>query len=149
ASRSLVMAGGATHRASLRISEQIKQIAAGVWECPVSDISLGEGQVSSDHGVLTLKEIADIAYFRVERLPNTVEPCLEVTERYRPEVETGAFSYSTHAVVVEVDVDTGHVQLLDYSVAEDCGKIVNPMIVDGQITGGVAQGIGTALYEEI
>lgn len=149
ASRSMVMAGGATHRAAVRVSEKVKQIAAELCGCAVGDVVLTEGQAVTPRGSLRLAEVAEVAYLRVDRLPEGVEPCLEYTERYRPAVETGTFSYSTHVAVVEVDVETGHVKLLDYGVAEDCGRIVNPMIVDGQIHGGVAQGIGTALYEEI
>jgi aerobic carbon-monoxide dehydrogenase large subunit len=74
---------------------------------------------------------------------------LEVTATYEPGDSGGVFSYGTHAAVVAVDPDTGKVEILDYAVAEDCGTIINPMIVDGQIQGGIAQGIGTALYEEV
>src|SRR3954453_5694811 len=63
-------------------------------------------------------------------------------------MDTGVFSYASHAVVVAVDPELGHVEILDYVIAEDCGTMVNPMIVEGQTLGGVAQGIGTALYEE-
>src|SRR5699024_11177410 len=66
-----------------------------------------------------------------------------------PNIETGAYTYATQGVVVEVDLETGLVRLLDYAVVEDCGKVVSPLIVDGQIIGGVAQGIGTALLEEL
>lgn len=68
---------------------------------------------------------------------------------YKPKVDTGAFTYASHAAVVAVDPETGAVEILDYVVVEDCGVIVNPMIVEGQTIGGVAQGIGTALYEEM
>jgi len=78
-----------------------------------------------------------------------VDPLLEVTATYEPAIDTGVFSYATHAAVVAVDPLTGLIEVLDYGVAEDCGTVVNPMIVDGQIRGGVIQGIGTALYEEI
>lgn len=149
ASRSMVMAGGATHRAAQGVAEQIKNLAGTLLECSPSDLQLQAGRVVGPIGSLALAEVASIAYLHVERLPSGIAPCLEVTERYRPSVETGCFSYSTHAAVVEVDVDTGYVSLLDYAVAEDCGKVVNPLIVDGQIYGGVAQGIGTALYEEM
>ena len=67
---------------------------------------------------------------------------------YRPKVDTGAFSYASHAAVVAVDTELGHVEILDYVIVEDCGTLVNPMVVDGQMIGGAAQGIGTALYEE-
>jgi carbon-monoxide dehydrogenase large subunit len=85
----------------------------------------------------------------MHELPPGIEPLLEATATYEPEVSTGVFSYATHGVVVAVDPETGLVELLDYAVAEDCGTMVNPMLVEGQIRGGVVQGIGTALYEEI
>src|SRR3546814_6503833 len=81
--------------------------------------------------------------------PRDGSPTLYVNATYSPAIDTGVFCYSTHGVVVAVDPDTGYVEILDYAVVEDCGTIVNPLIVDGQIVGGVAQGIGNALYEEI
>jgi aerobic carbon-monoxide dehydrogenase large subunit len=72
-----------------------------------------------------------------------------VTAGYRPDPDSGTFSYAAHAVTVAVDTETGAVELLDYVIVEDGGKLVNPMVVDGQIYGGTAQGIGTALYEEM
>ena len=73
---------------------------------------------------------------------------LEASVSYRPKVDTGVFSYASHAVVVAVDPELGSVELLDYVICEDCGTMINPMIVEGQTIGGVVQGIGTALYEE-
>jgi len=78
-----------------------------------------------------------------------VEPLLEAVATYEPSISTGVFSYATHGAVVAVDPETGHVELLDFAIAEDCGTMVNPMIVEGQIRGGVVQGIGTAMFEEI
>jgi carbon-monoxide dehydrogenase large subunit len=78
-----------------------------------------------------------------------MEPLLDVTGTYEPTETGGVFAYGTHAVVVAVEPDTGVVEILDYAVSEDCGTMINPMIVDGQVQGGIAQGIGTALYEEI
>jgi carbon-monoxide dehydrogenase large subunit len=98
----------------------------------------------------TLEEIAHAWYSRPERLPLEVDAGgLEVTAAYKPRVDTGAFSYATHACVVAIDTGLGHVEILDYVVVEDCGRMVNPMIVEGQTYGGVAQGIGTALFEEV
>jgi aerobic carbon-monoxide dehydrogenase large subunit len=82
-------------------------------------------------------------------LPPGVDPLLDVMATYEPAIGTGVFSYATHGAVVAVDPETGLIELLDFAVAEDCGTMVNPMIVEGQIRGGVVQGIGTALYEEI
>jgi carbon-monoxide dehydrogenase large subunit len=73
---------------------------------------------------------------------------LDATGTYEPTETGGVFAYGTHAVVVAVEPDTGVVEILDYAVSEDCGTMINPMIVDGQVQGGIAQGIGTALYEE-
>lgn len=148
ASRSMVMAGGATYRACEQLAAKVVAIAAHLLGCPADELALVDGAVRGPAGEVSLAEVADAAYLHMERLPREIDPCLEVTDRYRPSVETGTFASSTHAAVVEVDLDTGQVALLDYAVAEDCGRVVNPMIVDGQIHGGVAQGIGTALLEE-
>jgi carbon-monoxide dehydrogenase large subunit len=85
----------------------------------------------------------------MDALPEGVEPLLSVTGTYQPGIDTGVFSFAAHAAVVAVDPLNGRIEVLDYGVAEDCGTVVNPMIVEGQIRGGVVQGIGTALYEEI
>ena len=82
--------------------------------------------------------------------PADVDPGgLEATAGYKPARDTGTFSYAAHAALVAVDPEIGDVEILDYVIVEDGGKLVNPMVVDGQIYGGVAQGIGTALYEEM
>ncbi|MET0192617.1 MAG: molybdopterin cofactor-binding domain-containing protein, partial [Hyphomicrobiaceae bacterium] len=89
-------------------------------------------------------------YRRPQDLPADVDPRgLELTAGYKAKRDTGTFSYAAHAAVVAVSPDTGEVEILDYVVVEDGGVLVNPMIVDGQIWGGAAQGIGTALYEEM
>jgi aerobic carbon-monoxide dehydrogenase large subunit len=100
-------------------------------------------------GSVTIAEIAKVAHLRMDGLPPGVDPLLDATATYEPAIGTGVFSYATHGAVVAVDPETGFVELLDFAVAEDCGTMVNPMIVEGQIRGGVVQGIGTALYEEI
>jgi carbon-monoxide dehydrogenase large subunit len=98
---------------------------------------------------VALREIAEAWYMRPERLPPDVDVGgLEATVGFRPKVDTGAFSYGSHAAVVAVDTESGAVEILDYVIVEDCGTMVNPMVVDAQMRGGVAQGIGTAMYEE-
>ena len=117
---------------------------------PESDLIYADGAVivaSDSSQQLSLKEIARIANLRSDRLPDEMDPGLEVTRRYRAP-DPGSFSNSLHAAIVEVDVHTGAVAILRYIVIEDCGTLVNPLIVDGQIIGGVAQGIGQALLEE-
>ena len=87
------------------------------------------------------------AYAGLRRLPKDVEPGLEVTRFYDPFF--GTASSATHVAVVEIDTETYEVTIKRYIVVEDCGRIINPLIVDGQVRGGVAQGIGAALYEEV
>jgi carbon-monoxide dehydrogenase large subunit len=99
---------------------------------------------------VALGDIARVWYLRPQDLPAHVNPGgLEVTAGYKPIRDSGTFSYGAHAALVAVDPEIGDVEILDYVVVEDGGRLVNPMIVDGQIYGGVAQGIGTALYEEM
>jgi carbon-monoxide dehydrogenase large subunit len=97
-----------------------------------------------------LAEIARAWYLRPQDLPGDVDPGgLEATIGYKPARDSGTFSYATHAALVAVDPEIGDVEILGYVIVEDGGKLVNPMIVDGQIYGGFAQGVGTALYEEM
>lgn len=149
ASRSMVMAGGAVAHACRGIKAKMERIAAHLLSCEVSDLRFADGAVTGPTGSVDFAEIGRIAHLRQEALPPGVTPLLDFTTTYEPAVDTGVFTYATQAVVVAVDTDTGKVELLDYACVEDCGTVVNPMIVDGQIVGGIAQGIGTALYEEI
>jgi carbon-monoxide dehydrogenase large subunit len=149
ASRSMVMSGGAVAKACRALKAKMAAIAAHVLQCEPQEVEFFESTVRGPKGTLTFADIGRIGYLRQEALPPGVEPLLEVTATYAPKVDTGVFTYATQAAVVAVDPDTGHVEILDYAVVEDCGTVVNPLIVDGQIAGGIAQGIGTALYEEI
>ncbi|MGZ0247244.1 MAG: molybdopterin cofactor-binding domain-containing protein, partial [Alphaproteobacteria bacterium] len=118
-------------------------------QCDTADAVLRDGRVFGGDASVTVAEIARTAHIRQDLLPDDADPTLEETAVYEPEVTSGVFSYSTHAAVVLVDPETGEVEIENYAIAEDCGTVVNPMIVDGQIYGGVAQGLGTALFEEI
>ena len=149
ASRSMVMAGGAVAKACRGLRAKMELIAAHVLKCEISGLTFSDSAISGPNGSIGFEEVGRLAHLRQEALPPGVEPLLEFTATYEPAVDTGVFTYSTQAAVVAVDPDTGKVELLDYAVVEDCGTVVNPMIVDGQIIGGIAQGIGTALYEEI
>jgi carbon-monoxide dehydrogenase large subunit len=148
----MVMSGGAVATACEVIGTRVKAIAAKLLEVSAADIHLEAGQArvaGTDRG-LSLGEIAHVWYRRPQLLPADVDPAgLEATAGYKAKVDTGTFSYACHAAKVSVDTETGHVEILDYVVVEDGGTLVNPMIVDGQIYGGAAQGIGTALYEEM
>ncbi len=149
ASRSMTMAGGAVSRACAELAEKLKRIGAHLLQAPLDQISLGDGAVWFGDQSVGFAEICTAAYLHPERLPEGEEPALEASVVYEPGRATGAFSYATHASVVAVDPGTGHVEILDYVVCHDCGTMVNPMLVEAQVVGGVAQGLGTALYEEI
>ena len=148
ASRSMVMSGGAVSNVCTLIREKLARIAAHHLQCDLKAVRFIDGAAHGVSGSIPIRELARSAYLRQDLLPDDVDPILDVTATYEPNASTGVFSYATHAVVVAVDPQSGAVELMDYAVVEDCGNVVNPMIVDGQIVGGVAQGIGTALYEE-
>jgi carbon-monoxide dehydrogenase large subunit len=149
-SRAMVMAGGAVATACIEIGERVRRIGASLLQLDSTQVSLRDGRVWGPAGSVTLAEIAHIWYRRPQDLPGDVDPAgLEATSGYKPRRDSGTFSYAAHAVIVAVDPDLGEVEILDYVIVEDGGVLVNPMIVDGQIYGGLAQGIGTALYEEM
>jgi carbon-monoxide dehydrogenase large subunit len=149
ASRSIVMAGGAVAHSSRLLREKIRKVGAHLLQCDAIEVRCADGKVVGKSGAVGIDEIARVAHIRMEALPPGVEPLLSVTSTYQPGIDTGVYSYATHAAVVAVDPATGMIELLDFAVAEDCGTMINPMIVEGQVRGGVVQGIGTALYEEI
>jgi carbon-monoxide dehydrogenase large subunit len=149
ASRSMVMSGGAVAKACRGLRAKMEAIAAHALKCDKSELTFADSVVSGPKGSIGFDEIGRIGHLRQEALPPGVEPLLEYTATYEPAVDTGVFTYATQAAVVAVDPDTGKVDILDYACVEDCGTVINPMIVDGQIIGGIAQGIGTALFEEI
>jgi carbon-monoxide dehydrogenase large subunit len=149
ASRSMVMAGGAVSRTCRALAERIARIGAHLLQCDEADVTVADGEVRGPGGSLRMADIANAWYMRPEQLPDNVDVGgLEATVGYKPKVDTGAFTYASHAAVVAVDLQTGMVEILDYVVVEDCGTLVNPLIVDGQTIGGAVQGIGTALFEE-
>jgi len=149
-SRCMVMSGGAVAAACDQLAERAKGIAAKLLQCNSEDVRLEDGKAVAQKGSLDLEEIARVWYRRPQDLPEDVDPSgLDVTAGYKPERDSGTFSYAAHAALVAVDPMTGEVDILNYVIVEDGGVLVNPMIVDGQIFGGVAQGIGTALYEEM
>jgi carbon-monoxide dehydrogenase large subunit len=149
ASRSIVMAGGAVANASRQLVPRLVAIGAHLMQCAVSTARLENGEVVGPQRSISLRDIAEAWYLRPDRLPPDVDRGgLECSVAFKPKVDTGAFSYASHAVVVAVDPDIGGVEILDYVIVEDCGTVVNPMIVEGQTIGGATQGLGTALYEE-
>ncbi|MPZ55974.1 MAG: molybdopterin-dependent oxidoreductase [Rhizobiales bacterium] len=147
-SRGVVMGGGAVATASQQIAQRAKRIGAWLLQADPAQVTLRDGRVVGAQGSVTLREIARVWYLTPQHLPPDVDNGgLEVTAGYRPDNDAGTFSYASHAAVVAVDPGTGLIEILDYAVCEDGGRLVNPMVVDGQIRGGTAQGIGTCLYE--
>ena len=118
-------------------------------KCTPEEVELKDGRIFAGNRSITFADVGFAWYMRPDLLPDGVDSRgLEATEAYKPAVDSGVFSYATHAAVVAVDPRTGMVEILDYVIVEDCGRRVNPMIVEGQAYGGTAQGIGTALFEE-
>jgi aerobic carbon-monoxide dehydrogenase large subunit len=149
-SRCMVMAGGAVSVACKEIAKRAAKIGAQLLQVDAGAVHLHDGEVVGPRGSITLREIARTWYLKPQHLPADVDMGgMEATIGYRPNPDTGTFSYATHAAIVAVDPEIGDVEILDYVVVEDGGRLVNPMVVDGQILGGLAQGIGTALYEEM
>ena len=149
ASRSMVMAGGAVANACKALLPRITAIGSHLMQSTIGATRYENAEVVGPLRSVALQEIAEAWYMRPERLPPDVDVAgLEATVGFRPKVDTGAFSYASHAAAVAVDTELGDVEILDYVIVEDCGTVVNPMVVEGQARGGVAQGIGTAMYEE-
>ena len=149
-SRCMVMAGGAVAAACKELVPRLARIGAHLLQAPEDQAVVEDGFVRAGGAELPLSEIARTWYRAPQNLPADVSGAgLEAVAGYRAKRDTGTFSYAAHAVVVEVDLEFGDVRLFDYAICEDGGVLVNPMIVDGQVIGGVAQGIGTALYEEM
>ena len=150
ASRSTVNAGTAIHEATRRLKAKVFELAGHLLEANPDDLTTRGGRVfveeRPDHG-LSLAELAGAAVPGwASRMPEGMEPNLEASYYYVPQTVTWA--HAAHVAVVEVDAGTGEVNLLDYAVAHDSGPAINPLFVEGQVRGGVAQGIGGALYEE-
>jgi aerobic carbon-monoxide dehydrogenase large subunit len=150
ASRSAVTAGMAVHAAAEKVRRKVAGIAASMLEVDPADVVIDDGVVfpaGAPDQSLTLSEISAAASPGPRsRLPEGMEPGLNESAHYVPPTVT--FATGTHVAVVEVDEETGVVRVLDYVVVDDCGVMLNPDVVDGQIHGGVAHGIGNALYEE-
>ncbi len=150
ASRGAVVAGNAIHAAAEKVRRKILEHASEHFEAAAEDLVIEGGKVRVK-GVpdrsIALGELAQLANpLRGAVKPGT-EPGLEATDYFGP--ERGTTASGVHAMIVEVDVDTLDVEILKYVVVHDCGEVINPLILDGQIHGGVAQGIGNAFYEQL
>jgi carbon-monoxide dehydrogenase large subunit len=148
-SRSIVIGGGAARRAADGVAARLRRIAAHLLEAAEADIELVHGAArvrgAPGNGV-EIAEMARLVYFQAHRLPEGSRYSLEARESVDP---PGTFSNATHAVFVTVDPGTGEAKVRRYLVVEDCGVVINPLVVDGQVRGGVAQGVAAALYERL
>lgn len=149
-SRSVVSAGGALLAAADALMQRLCRLAAAHWQADPAEVSFAAGKArlgEAQQATLSLDELAALAYSPLPELPQDCAPGLEVSVAH--DTPGVAFSCSTHLVLVEVDADTGQVKILRYVVAEDCGPMINPPAVEGQVRGAVAQGIGSALFESV
>jgi len=146
-SRSLAVGGIAVHKAAEKVREKVVQIGAHLLEASPADVVVEGGKVFVKGVPEKAKNFGDIsmAAYLANNLPEGMEPGLEATVYYDPPNFT--FPFGTHIAEVEIDGETGAVQIVRYSACDDCGRQINPMIVEGQLHGGITQGIGQALYE--
>jgi carbon-monoxide dehydrogenase large subunit len=148
-SRTLAVGGEAVARAAEKVAAKAKAIVAHQLEAAPEDIEVRDGKFQvkgSPDKAMTMAEIAGEAYIPLN-LPAGMEPGLEETAFYDP--ENFVFPFGAHACIVDVDPDTGKVKVLRYVAIDDCGPAINPMLIDGQVHGGVAQALGQALYEQV
>ena len=137
-SRCMIMSGGAVAEACSELARRLKVVGAKLLQTEVANVQLEHGQIVSTGGRIAVADIARTWYRRPQDLPVDADSGgLEVTVGYKAKRDTGTFSYAAHAAMIAVDPLTGEVEILDYVVVEDGGVLVNPMIVDGQIYGGV------------
>jgi aerobic carbon-monoxide dehydrogenase large subunit len=156
ASRGTVTTGGACIKASRKMKEKVLQIAAFLLSQEPENLEIAEGVISPKSekdkprisSSITFKEVADIAIRFSAKLPTGMEPGLDVVSFYEPDAPTTC-SYATHLALLEVDVETGSVELKKYFIVDDSGVLINPMTAHGQVHGALAHGIGGAMLEEL
>ena len=149
-SRSLAVGGEALARAARKVQDKAKRICAAMLEAAPEDIELSDGKFQvrgSPDKAMTMAEISGAAHIPPQELPTDIEPGLEESSFYDP--ENFVFPFGAHACVVEVDAETGKVEVVRYVAVDDCGPAINPMLVDGQVHGGIVHAIGQALYEQV
>lgn len=150
-SRSGPIGGGAALVAGGQMRDRLVKYAANMLEAAEEDVELGAGKAwvaGVPERSVTIRSIAETAYTNVKQIPEGLPIGLELTGRYLPKARA-SFSNGTHIAEVEVDVETGVAKVTGYAVVNDCGTLINPTIVEGQIHGGVAQGVGAALFESL
>jgi carbon-monoxide dehydrogenase large subunit len=148
-SRSIVIGGGAAGRAAEQVARQLRQVAADLLEASAGDVELAGGMArvrGDDTAAVPVAELARIVHFQAHRLPEELRYGLEARATFDP---PGTFSNACHAAMVAIDPGTGEIRVRRYLVVEDCGVVINPIVVDGQVRGGVTQGVAAALLERV
>ena len=149
ASRSAALAGGAAIKVSKKARNHILNVASFILNVPKTEIDIEDNFITQKNSnkKLSFPELSRIIYSDMQTLPIKLRKPLIFIESYDPIF--GASTTATHIATVKINPETFKIKITNYVVAEDCGKVINPMIVDGQVQGGVAQGIGAALFEEM
>ncbi|OBF29900.1 hypothetical protein A5724_02260 [Mycobacterium sp. ACS1612] len=149
-SRTAVLCGNAVAQATIELRSKLLEIAADALEAAVEDLDVDDRRVfvrgTATKGI-SFAELGQLAYIGHDMLPAGTAPGLEASHRFKAPPFT--FSNACHICTCEVDVDTGRVTILRYVVSEDCGRMINPKVVEGQVCGGVVQGVGGVLYEHM
>lgn len=159
ASRGLTIGGEAAHAAASALRDNILSLAGAMLQADPDALDIVDGEIRDAVGGarggtrggavrMTLAELAHAGHFRHDILPPDVQPELAATRHFAPRDRASALSNGVQASWLEVDIETGAITLLDHWVVEDCGRVINPLLVDEQIRGGVVQGIGSALFEQ-
>ena len=151
ACRGAGIGGEAALQASKKLKQNILDVAATILQAKPGDLDMQNAQIvdaGTDNVRLSLADVARISYFRSDTLPAGTSPQLTAAHHYSPQGYPFAFTNGVQACHVEVDVETGFTRILDVWIVEDCGRVINPMLVDEQIRGGIIQGLGAAFFEE-
>ncbi|MBV9662161.1 MAG: xanthine dehydrogenase family protein molybdopterin-binding subunit [Acidimicrobiales bacterium] len=149
-SRQGIIGGGAAHEAAIVVRQKVIDLAAELFEANPDDLRVEAGEVrvaGQETPLCRLEEVARVAYLESHRLPESFEPGLEATRFYDP--IRGAFAAGAQAAVIEIDRATGEIDILKWACVEDTGTVINPGVVQGQVAGAIAQGIGGSLLEKL
>ncbi|MFN0263722.1 xanthine dehydrogenase family protein molybdopterin-binding subunit [Tepidamorphus sp. 3E244] len=149
ASRTAVFGSGAVIQAASQLRKRLLALGAFMLDEPEEDLGIVNSMIQTVDGEksISLKEMSERSFFSAKNIPSELNQGFEVTAFYDPKF--GSFAAGAHVVVVDVDPETGHIEIVKYVAAEDVGRMINPAVVEGQIIGGIAQGVGEALLEEL
>lgn len=148
-SRSAVLCGGATELAAQRVRAKLIAVAAHLLGVDAGEIELVDREARARDATIRIADLARTCHLRPDLLPAGMDPIIEESATYAAEPGSGTFANGAHLAVVEVDAETGLTRVLRYVAVSDCGRMINPMVVDGQVHGGICQGLGGALCEDL